>query len=105
MKVEIVTWKSSSVMIASYGLHPFSKWAISEEGTEGRSGEVLAQSPNKDHREPNREFSHSRLCCYCSNVTAKNSAPSTSTSMLHLDIMSKKHLGSVSRVHLVKAVA
>ena len=31
-------------MITSHGLHPFSKWAISEEGTEGRSGEVLAQS-------------------------------------------------------------
>ena len=51
-------------MITSNGLHLFFKRAISEEGTEGRSGELLAQSPNKDRREPKRECSHSRLCCY-----------------------------------------
>ena len=77
-------------MITSHGLHLFSKWAISEEGTEGRSGEVLAQSQNNDRREPNRECSHSRLCHYCSDVTTKTRAPWTSTSMIHLHIMSKK---------------
>ena len=35
-----------------------------------------------------RECSHSRLCRYRSDVTTKNSAPSTSTSMLHLDTQS-----------------
>ena len=70
-----------------HGLHPFSKWAISEEGTEGRPGEIFAQSQTKI-AEPNRECNHSRLC-YHSDVTNKNSAPSTSPSMLHLHIMSK----------------
>ena len=29
-------------MIANHGLQPFYKWTISEEGTEGRSGEILS---------------------------------------------------------------
>ena len=92
-------------MITSHGLHPFSKWAISEEGTEGRYVEVLAQSHNKDRREPNRECGHSRLCHYRSDVTTKTRAAWTSTSMIHLHIMSKKQLESVSGVYLVRAVA
>ena len=75
-------------MITSHGLHPVSKWATPEEGAEGRSGEVIAQCQNKDRSDPNRECSHSRLCHYGSDVTTKTRAPWTSTSMLHLHIMS-----------------
>ena len=87
-------------MITSFGLHPFSKWEISGQGTEGRSGKVLVQSPNKDHREPSRECSHSKLPLL--DVTTTKSPSSTSTSMLHL---LKKQLESVRRVLLVRAVA
>ena len=87
-------------MITSHGLHLFSKWAISEEGNESRSGEGLAQYQTKDCRDPNRESSHFRLCRYHSDFTTKNRAPSTSTSMIHLHMMSKKQLKSEAEFSL-----
>ena len=39
-------------MITSHGLHPFSKWAISQEGTEGRSGKFFPNLRTKIAESP-----------------------------------------------------
>lgn len=73
----------------------------SRRGTEGRSGEVLARSPNRDHRERSRGCSHSRLHQYRSDVTPK----STRTFDEYFDAIFTpyvlKQLESVGRVDLV----
>ena len=57
---------------------------MSEEGTEGRSGEVSAQSQNKDCREPN--IVDAVILDFAVIIQM---LPSTSTSMIHLHIMPK----------------